>query len=357
MLKCTHSKSALHQSSHVDSGQRGGHESTEKPIDGLLHFGYTPREAAFLWLVLRISGLFFRWHFNKFCGIKSGRPATEFLKKLMANRHAAVIRRDRNGGLYHLNSTRLYQAAGFSPLPFSRIHCPPYVRTRLFCLDCLLAHPDGEWLITTKEKTFFLRHKMGIEFEKIPSCSTGRADVAHRKKQYAFENFPLHLHTQEGTFPTPVVQFCYVEPGFCYDLKSFQSYLKAHVCMFRKLGKFQIVYVHHKSRMLGTAADLFQKFAESGGIWSDEVEDLIGFFALKKKWEEGKFAEFSREELRKYALDKQRFRSPENEILYQKWLTKIQTDPGADHNFAEISAPLNGSFGDFCVSRCYPLWF
>ena len=82
-------------------------------INALSTFGYTEREAEFLYMVATFSGFFVQRQFASYLGINGRGPITDLITKTLQKEHAREYRAE-NGSrkMYHLFSHSLYAAIG-----------------------------------------------------------------------------------------------------------------------------------------------------------------------------------------------------------------------------------------------------
>src|SRR5882672_904324 len=82
-------------------------------ITCLMEFGYTAREAEFLYIVAIHSGFFLQRQFMQFVGVAGRGPATYFLKKAIQKQHVREHVPERGTQkTYHLFSRTVYAALG-----------------------------------------------------------------------------------------------------------------------------------------------------------------------------------------------------------------------------------------------------
>jgi hypothetical protein len=86
--------------------------STDR-IDALTTFGYTEREAEFLYMVATFSGFFVQRQFATYLGINGRGPVTDLIAKTLEREHVREYRAERGSRkMYHLFSHALYSAIG-----------------------------------------------------------------------------------------------------------------------------------------------------------------------------------------------------------------------------------------------------
>src|SRR6266851_7892783 len=161
--------------SSFDPG-RGEEESmiVEERVGAVTELGFTPRQARFLVMVMRHSGVCLLRQYSAFAGIVHGQKTRAFFRKLVSRRYASAYEcRHNRARLYHVHHYALYQAIGEPnsryrrPLPAGRI------AERLMLLDGVLANPDLNWLAKEGEKVaHFTTLPCPVRVEKLPHLTT-----------------------------------------------------------------------------------------------------------------------------------------------------------------------------------------
>jgi hypothetical protein len=115
--------------------------------------GFTERQARFLVLVMRHSGVCLLRQYSAFAGIVHGQKTRNFFAKLVGRRFAtAHACRHNRGRIYHVQHKALYRAIGETDSRLRRPLSADRIVNGLATLDALLAHPDVEWLVTAADK-------------------------------------------------------------------------------------------------------------------------------------------------------------------------------------------------------------
>lgn len=82
-------------------------------LTALKQFGYTEREAEFLYIVAVHSGFLLQRQFSQYLGIAGRGPVTDFIKKAIQRKDVREHQPDRGTQkIYHLFSRRLYSLIG-----------------------------------------------------------------------------------------------------------------------------------------------------------------------------------------------------------------------------------------------------
>ena len=125
----------------------------QERIAAVVNLGFTERQARFLVLVMRHSGVCLLRQYTAFAGIVHGQKTRNFFGKLVSHRFAtAHACRHNRGRIYHVQHKALYRAIGETDSRLRRPLSADRIVHGLATLDALLAHPDVEWLVTAEDK-------------------------------------------------------------------------------------------------------------------------------------------------------------------------------------------------------------
>ena len=83
---------------------------SQNAFESLLRFGYTDREATFLYLTAVHSGYFLRRQFIECVHRERGGVATNLLRKAMKLGHVATLPCFEGRFIYHLHGKQIYRA-------------------------------------------------------------------------------------------------------------------------------------------------------------------------------------------------------------------------------------------------------
>jgi len=150
--------------------------NTDLHLQRLEGFGYTPRHAAFLRLVLLFGGYFVRRHVTAFLGGGDGGVTTGFVRDLVRRGHGTCGVYRCKTQVVHVFAKRLYAALDEPDNRNRRTVEPTRILRKLLTLDVVLAHRTEPFLATTREKiAYFLA--AGIPMRALP---TTRYRARHR---------------------------------------------------------------------------------------------------------------------------------------------------------------------------------
>lgn len=182
---------------HVVGRLRGLHGFRATSLE---HEGFTPKQAAFLLLVLEHSGVFVERQYCAFAGITHGQKTHDFLRRLTGSGLAREVRPGalHRGRLYHVHHKRLYATIG-EPDNRNRRTAPiGALAARLMLLDLVLDDPSRLWLGTSRDKRLYFSEvdtQSRLEDVELPHLryGTGRDRVLRLFP----DKFPIGSVTQD----------------------------------------------------------------------------------------------------------------------------------------------------------------
>jgi hypothetical protein len=159
-------------------------------VQAVVDYGFSERQARFLVLVMRHSGLCVKRQYAAFAGIANGgEKCNAFFRKLVRRGFAiptACIHNRAN--LFHVHAKPLYHAIREPDSRYRRTVPARAAGERLMRLDAALSSPDLEWLTTRAEKLAYAKSRPALG---APDSSS---DVASGEAGNLASQFP-------GTFP------------------------------------------------------------------------------------------------------------------------------------------------------------
>lgn len=122
-------------------------------IQAIAEHGFTDRQARFLALVMRHSGVCVPRQYAQVAGIAQGAKCNAFFGRLIRHGHARAIECVHNRArLYLVHSKLLYHVIGEPSSRYRRPVSPRLALERLMVLDAVLSTPAEVWLTTPAEK-------------------------------------------------------------------------------------------------------------------------------------------------------------------------------------------------------------
>jgi len=144
-------------------------------LQAVVDYGFTERQARFLVLVMRHSGLCVKRQYAAFAGIANGgEKCNAFFSKLVRRGFAITTDCVHNRAhLYHLHSKPLYHAVGDPDSRYRRTVPARAADERLMRLDAALISPDLEWLTTRSEKLAYLNSRTAADSATVANDLPG----------------------------------------------------------------------------------------------------------------------------------------------------------------------------------------
>lgn len=131
--------------------------TTSERVQAIADYGFTERQARFLVLVMRHSGLCVKRQYAAFAGIAcGGQKCNAFFDKLVHRGFAVASDCVHNRArLYHVHYKPLYHVIGEPESRYRRGVPARQTAERLIRLDAALISPDLDWL-TTPQKSWHI---------------------------------------------------------------------------------------------------------------------------------------------------------------------------------------------------------
>jgi hypothetical protein len=287
-------------------------------ITALKQFGYTEREAEFLYIVAVHSGFFLQRQFTQFVEVAGRGPATYFIKKAIQKQHVREHLPERGTQkIYHLFSRTVYAALGKENSRHRRLGrygLLDKAPVRLLGLDFVLANLSRQYLEEEADKVGYLMRERRISQDVLPA-KVFHGDEPSETRRYFFENFPIFI-SQEAS--STVVNFTYVEDDI-RSVQTFASFVQRYRALFEALGKsFRLVFVSNSTQTFQFARSVFVR-SLSAAVRGHESQQLARFFWLRRMAEEKRFKELAHRDVIEWQRCLKRYSDPEYESQYQSW--------------------------------------
>ena len=219
----------------------------EDPIQTIAKRGFTERQARFLILVARHSGVCVMRQYSTFAGIVFGQKTRKFFANLVRARLVSTYDcAHSRGRVYHVRHRAIYEAIGE---PDSRLRRPPSVPRaleRLMLLDAILENPESIWMSSSAEKADYLLSR-GIAVDDAPHM------VIRQGERPQFRYFPDRLPI--GVHPSGHVVLVYLHSDPMRD--EFRDFLQRHATLLEKLPTWTIRIVV-PAHLEGAAQDMLK---------------------------------------------------------------------------------------------------
>jgi len=287
-------------------------------IAALTQFGYTPREAEFLYIVAVHSGFFLQRQFMQFVDVGGRGPATYFLKKAIQKRHVREHLPERGTQkIYHLFSRTVYAALRHEN---SRHRKPgrygllEKAAVRVLGLDFVLSHLDCQFLEEETDKVSYFAEAKHVSADALPA-KVFRGRTGAETRRYFVEKFPIFV---SGDASASLTTFTYIEDDI-RSLQTFASFIQRYRALFDALGgSFKLIFVSTSTKSFPSAKDVFIR-ALSGTERERGQRGLATFFRLRKMAEEKRFKELSHRDVIEWQRGIKRYSDAKHESQYQNW--------------------------------------
>lgn len=287
--------------------------TTAERVQAVVDYGYTERQARFLVLVMRHSGLCVKRQYAAFAGIANGgEKCNSFFEKLLRRGHAVATDCIHNRArLYHIHHRPLYHAIGEPGSRYRRTVPARSAAERLMRLDAALTDPNLDWLTTTSEKVGFLQMATPVKRSEDPVNATNQAapDVANQ--------FPGTCPI--GIDPSGRVMLLYLATVPWTD--DFRTFLAGHAALLRvaRTWTLRVVFPQPLRRAVVAYQTVVHEEMESP-LLSDTINDLKHYFFHRRRGTDlNALPETLRALLNRRA---EMFGGPRFTHLYRRWLTE-----------------------------------
>jgi hypothetical protein len=189
-------------------------------------FDFTERQARFLILVMRHSGVCMLRQYSTFAGIVHGQKTCKFFHKLVSRRHASTYAcAHHRARIYHVHDKALYRAIGMPDHYHRRPVTLSRAIERLMLLDDALANAELTWLVTDAEKTAHFGHLNSSSAEVLPRTFVRRGNA--ETPQYFPDKLPIGI-ARDGRI---VLVYLFTQSGDA----SLRRFLHRHAPLLRAL--------------------------------------------------------------------------------------------------------------------------
>jgi hypothetical protein len=288
-------------------------------VAALRWYGYTPRQAAFLALVLLHTGYFLRRQFATFLGREDGGLITDFVERLVRNRHARRHVFRRHTEVIHVFGRPLYHTIGEPGCRHRRAVSLATVVERLMVIDLVLAHPHAMFLATEREKVAFLRSR-APEHLYPGRWMSGPKAAGPRRGHVFVDKAPLYLEPADGPLHVAYVQ------GPAATVAGFARRLQDYAGLLTRLNPVTVVFCTAADGSLADAARaVFARWRQTRPFVLDEVPEsvwrgeVVAYFRGRRRVETAGSPGASEADRARVVEGRQRFGELRSERLYARW--------------------------------------
>jgi hypothetical protein len=208
----------------------------DQRILALRKWGYGPRQAAFLALVMLHGGYFVRRQVDSFLHRQDGGVATAFLRQLVLRRHARLAVYRRRTHVYHVSARPLYATIGEEHNRNRRAVAPAEIVRKVMTVDLVLRTPQAQFLATEREKVAYLTDTCHVPAGVFPVTWFGsQHDIFRGVVRYFVDKAPMFI-----TPPASTVSVAYVQ-GLDTTLTGFRTFLDTYARLLSALPRAWVV--------------------------------------------------------------------------------------------------------------------
>jgi hypothetical protein len=286
-------------------------------INALTTFGYTEREAEFLYMVATFSGFFVQRQFATYLGINGRGPVTDLIAKTLEKEHAREYRGEHGSRkMYHLFSHALYSAIGKENSRNRRVGRYGLLdkpSIRILTLDFVLGNKQARYLEEEVDKVEYLTKPENISLDVIPSHTFVGKNGSQTRRHF-IERFPIFVPDSAGSS----VAFTYIEDEI-RSLQTFGSFLQRYRPLLQAgQGRFKLIFASDSALNFPSVERLFRQVFSSAQH-QRQTRQLKRFFWLRKMAEEKRFKELTHRDLVEWQRGVKSYAAAEYEAQYEVW--------------------------------------
>jgi len=291
--------------------------TTAERVQAVVDYGFTERQARFLLLVMRHSGLCVKRQYAAFAGIANGgEKCNAFFGKLVRRGFAIATDCIHNRAhLYHVHSKPLYHAIGEPDSRYRRTLPVRVADERLMRLDAALISRDLEWLTTRSEKLAYLNARTAADAATVANDLPG--------------TFPIGIDPSGGT----VLLYLATKPW----TEDFRTFLIGHTGLLSVTPTWTLRLVFPQPLRRAVAAYQTVAYEElESPLHADTIRELQHYFFHRRRGTDlTTIPENLRAIITRYA---DVYGGPRFTHLYRRWLTD------EDAALAPVSAAIQEAF-------------
>jgi len=283
-------------------------------IEALQSFGYTQREARFLYIVAIHSGYFTQRQYCEFGPKKTGCIVHGFVNKLVSRGHATEHKYQNNARVFHFTHKAMYCAIGKENIRNRRKHTFEFMKSRLAILDFVLAHSQQDYFEGEAEKVQYFEERFHIRPQDMPGRTYRGANKVPDTIRYFVDKFPLFLDSTVAG--EPFVTFTFIDPGFG-NLEAFKTHLDTYSSFLSRIPRFAFVLASPHARLFkGAAKHFMETTAPQPGQLSQQV---ARYFELRANWEAKRYGLLKDPDIEFMNHAKQCFAGEIFESAFKEW--------------------------------------
>jgi hypothetical protein len=285
----------------------------ETTLNPLTWFGYTHRQAQWISLVMRHSGVFLRRQFLAFLGAEGpGGTDQRLLSRIVELRHATKLPYHGRERLYHVRARPLYACVGHEHSRLRRSLPAPLIAQRLLVLDFLLREPQ-DYMASEEAKVECFTERFGLGLQQLPHRVYESRNPGGRSTiRYFVDRYPIAVHADHS--------LTFVVPDLAPQTAAvFTSFLNEYEALLKVVPNARVIYVTGRHAGMTLAERVWRRAYASAGLVND-IERLHRHFTVRRAFREHDYGQLADTDLKQYGADAERFADPEYARLYDEWL-------------------------------------
>ena len=250
-------------------------------------FGFTDRQARFLYLAGIGAGLFTAAQYGQFTGTKPGAAQEGFIRKL-TDHDLVLCGKQRRVPVFRLTTRKFYEVILTPDSLLRKEMSADRVEQRLQYMDYLAAHPELEYLGTEVDKTQFFATEFGDTKVQIPTSNRTSKSLAGAR--LFPDPFPIFAIRNDSGVAAGIV---WGEPP---DSKptALRTFLKRNLDFLSTIPRLHFVYISPHSRCREAAEKTIRQLLPDSQ--SALPPDLERYFFLRGKIEKGESKDFIKDD-------------------------------------------------------------
>jgi hypothetical protein len=320
------------------------------PIPELQKFGYTEREAAFLYLVGIHSGYFLRRQYLAFIRREDGAMVQRFLEKAVGFEHVSPMDYAAGRHIYHLKSKLIYRILGQEDSQNRRIKGDRQIKARLMQVDYVLDHFGEQFLETSEQKVRFFADTLEIPMDSLPRAQYQNAGST----VYFPDRFPVSVKEEPGQ-SAPKVSFAFIDDGL-RSISAFVRFLEQHAKLVSALHHAEVIYTADSSRNLAEAEGQFlRRFPPSPASerFPYGVGHFLAYLRIRTSYDRQRGG-FSMEEMRLLRDGMESYTNPWHAAVLVGWKSGATNEARVRAGFEPLMKQI--SIKRYLLAHDYPVW-
>jgi len=290
----------------------------DERVLALQEWGYGPRQAAFLALVMVHGGYFVRRQVASFLHRRDGGVATEFLRHLLRWRHARVGVYRRRTHVYHVYARRLYATVDEENNRNRRDVAPAEIVRKVMTLDLVLKIPEARWLATEHEKVDYLTGTCRVPPGVLPATFySSQTNLLSGTFRHFVDKAPIFV-TPHGD----AVSVAYVL-GLETTLTGFRSFLDTYTRLLSALPRARVVLCAPDSWVRDQAEQLMTTWRRTAAARQAAIAERLRtelgiYYEARQRLE--RTGTYAPEDVRQAVRRRQAWAAvPRFDGLYERW--------------------------------------